>query len=69
MAAFEGVFQPMHLLVFLVGGLCLSVVVVGVVLLVIFLSRKSKKDENLLMQLKEDNDRLREEIEKLQRGS
>lgn len=58
----------MHLLVFAVGGLCFSLVVVGIVLLVVLLPRK-KKDENLLMQLKEDNDRLREEIEKLQRRS
>jgi hypothetical protein len=66
--AMEGLFQPMHLLVFVVGGLCFSLVVLGIVLLVLFLSRK-KKDESLLIQLKEDNDRLREEIEKLQRRS
>jgi hypothetical protein len=67
MLFFEGLFSPAHLLVFLVGGICLTFAVVGVVLLVVFVMRRGK-DEGVTMQLKEDNDRLREEIEKLSRG-
>jgi hypothetical protein len=56
---FEGLFQPMHLL-------CL-VFVVGVVLLAVFLSRRGGATQDRISALEEENDRLREEIEKLKK--
>jgi hypothetical protein len=63
-AFFEGLFQPMHLLIF--GGFCLTGVVVGIVL-VVLTSRKSQ-DNDRLSSLEEENEHLREEIDRLKGG-
>ena len=54
---FEGLFQPLHLLCLLFGA--------GVILLAVFLL--SRKPRERISALEEENDRLREEIEKLKK--
>ncbi len=63
----EGLFQPAHLLILIVGGLCSLAVIVGVVLLVVALTRRQNPDSNQLSSLEAENHRLREEIDRLKR--
>ena len=60
---FEGLFQPLHLL-------CLAFVVAAVLLtvfLVLLFSRREGRHDDRISALEEENDRLREEIEKLKK--
>lgn len=66
----EGLFSPFHVLTFIVGGLCFALVVLCIVLpMVFFIMRRRSKDDKILVALKEENDRLREEIEQMNRGA
>lgn len=64
----EGVFQPTHILVLLVGSVCYTGVVVGVVLVVISLIRKYSQSSDRLSSLEAENQRLQEEIDRLKSG-
>jgi len=64
----EGMFQPMHILVLLVGSVCYTGVVVGVVLVVISLIRKNSRGSDHLSSLEAENQRLQEEIDRLKSG-
>jgi len=63
----ESMLIPAHLLILLLGALCISGFVVCIVLMVVYFVRKRNQDDNALLSLKEENDRLKEEIEKLKR--
>jgi cell division protein FtsB len=63
-AMFEGLFQPLHLLLCFLFG---AGVILLAVFLVVLLSRKRGRHEDRISALEEENDRLREEIEKLKK--
>ena len=63
----EGLFSPAHLLILIVIGLFGSAVIVGVVVLVVALTRKQSPDSNRLSSLEAENQRLREDIDRLKR--
>ncbi len=64
----EGLFQPAHILVLFVGGLCYTGVFVGVVLVVISLIRKYSQSSGRLSSLEAENQHLQEEIDRLKSG-
>ncbi len=54
-------------LTLLLGGLCLAGVLFGIVMLVVILTRRQSRNGNDLSSLEAENERLREEIDRLKR--